>query len=507
MSSPVGNPHPSLYAELSEANLKCIITDKTYIPEEKLLQIVEVSRIKSDLRPKWSRLRLLLFNRGLNQKLLQARKLIAVLAIIGEFNGRSLSALIANELTDDDLPLRIEDHVLQTRDGRKVVGFPSREPAKTGSFHHNQWAVLASALNLKDGAPAEIELDERCALELSDCKEIDNTQFSRVFSAQISSRGVKARHIAVKHFPRAQTHGTYAHEKENLQKIAAVKNDHLIKHLATCDQIHCIIFPLATHGNLNQFWEGEHKGELPTFVWSITQLAGLASALRDLHGINCRHGDLKPSNIFHFTDDGGILKIADLGVSRVHNRSTDQRLDETATTASTRAYEGPEASGPTNAPRSRKYDCWSFGCVTLEFVIWLLYDQRALDSFHSSRDSQWNSFYRPKNPDPASKDQRTGWWEKMERHPKVDEVIKLLREDARVRGTALEELVNLVDSKLLLINPQSRLEAGEIAKVLHELVERCKAGQIPWVNDVDAPAEVPAIFRQEAPKAPVTTYQ
>lgn len=507
--------HPSLFQDLKDATRKCIVTDNYYIPEQTLLEIVTLPRVKSDLRSTWSWLRLLFFNRGVESKLLQARKLIAVLAIIGQLNERSLQALIANALTDDDLPLA-KKPALQTRH-RKPVMFPGWEEAVINLFQEKQWIVLASILNLKDGYSIDIKMDDKCALELSNCENRGKTEFSRVFSAEILSReeGVKPRRIAVKHFPdehfpqapKSQSDETYQQEKGNLDKIKHIENNHLIKHLATCEGIHCIIFPWAEHGDLNQFWKSKHDRELPIFVWSITQLAGLASGLRDLHAVNCRHGDLKPSNILHFENDGGILKIADLGVSRVHKKATDQRQKETVTTASTRAYEGPEASGPINAPRSRKYDCWSLGCVILEFVIWLLYDLRALDGFHSSRDSLWNSFYRSKNSDPASKGRRTEWWEKMERHPKVDEVIKLLREDARVTGTALEELINLVDSKLLLINPQSRLEAAKIAKVLHELVERCNAGQTPWVNDVDAPSEVPAIFRQEAPKAPVTTSQ
>lgn len=67
----------------------------------------------------------------------------------------------------------------------------------------------------------------------------------------------------------------------------------------------------------------------------------------------------------------------------------------------------------------------------------------------------------------------------MERHPNVDVAIKLLREDARVRGTALDELVNLIDSKLLLINPKRRLVAIGIAEELQGLLYRCRKEQIP----------------------------
>ncbi|UPK91846.1 hypothetical protein LCI18_002781 [Fusarium solani-melongenae] len=503
-----GQSTQSLYKGLLKQTQECIITENKYIPEQELLKAVTLSRVKSDLRSTWSWLRLLLFNRGAENKLLQARKIIAVLAIIGQLNERSLNTLIANYLTDDDLPLA-KDPTLRTRHGRAIT-FPGWEEAIIDSFQEKQWMVVAPVLDLKNDCSIEAKLDERCALELlmSNCENKGNTRFSRVYSAEIPSQvRAKPRRVAVKHFPlRNQAHD-YKHEKENLDKIKDVNNVHLIKNLASCDEIHCIIFPWAEHGDLKQYWEEEADRSLSVVIWSIQQLAGLASALRDLHGVNCRHGDLKPSNIFYFKDGGGILKIADLGVSKVHSIATDQRKGETETKASTRAYEGPEAYEQTNVPRSRKYDCWSMACVILEFVVWLLYGQRALDGFHSSRDSRWNSFYQLKIPNPTSEDPRTSWWENMERHPKVDEVINLLREDARVTGTALEELINLVDSKLLLINPQSRLEAAGVAKVLHELVERCNEGQILWVNDVDAPTEVPAIFRQEPSRIPEATYE
>lgn len=197
--------------------------------------------------------------------------------------------------------------------------------------------------------------------------------------------------------------------------------------------------------------------------------------MRGLHDINCRYGDLKLSNIFYFNeDDAGVLKIADVGESKVHSISTHLRQGETATTASTRAYEGPEAYRQTNAPRSRTYDCWLMRCIISEFVIWLLYDQHPLDGFRWSRDSECNGYYRPKGLKPICDVRKAEWWEKMERHPNVDVAIKLLHEDARVRGTALDELVNLVDSKLLLINPKSRLVAIGIAEELQGLLDRCK---------------------------------
>ena len=45
-------------------------------------------------------------------------------------------------------------------------------------------------------------------------------------------------------------------------------------------------------------------------------------------------------------------------------------------------YEAPEAIGELNGPRSRLYDVWSMGCITLEFIIWLLYGNDELNNFY-----------------------------------------------------------------------------------------------------------------------------
>ncbi|KAF4467124.1 kinase domain containing [Fusarium albosuccineum] len=509
--APAKGPAPtSLYKDLtaSETMRKCMITDKKYIPQQKLLEIVTVSKVKTALRSRRSWLRLSLRHHGLNDKLLQARKLIAVLVIIGQLNEDSLKSLASTALTDNDLPLCANGDRLQTHHKPKTVVFPKWEEATVAAFLEKQWIVLAPILDFKGKCPIEVELDKECALEFSECfAELPKNRVT-VPDADAHSKGNGGNPylVAIKKFKSAKSLHDYEHERDNLREIYGIDNNHLVKHLATRDQIRCIIFPWAIHGDLKQFWEDRSASarELPMFIWFIEQLAGLASALRELHKINCRHGDLKPSNIFYFSEkDTGVLKIADVGISRVHQESTDQREKETVTTASTRAYEGPEASQQTLAPRSRTYDCWSMGCIILEFIIWLLYDQQALNSFRWSRDSTWNSYYRVKNLGPTSQNR---WWEGVERHPSTDKAIKLVLKDARVRGTALQELVNLVDSKLLLINPKQRLLAADLAERLKGLLGRCKRGQTPWVHNNEVRPTVPPIFRQERPKAPDTTF-
>lgn len=79
-------------------------------------------------------MRLLFRNRGLDDKLLQARKLVAVLVIIGQLNENSLKSLTANALTDDDLPFCAKGDILQNCHENKTVRFPTWEEATIGAF-------------------------------------------------------------------------------------------------------------------------------------------------------------------------------------------------------------------------------------------------------------------------------------------------------------------------------------------------------------------------------------
>jgi len=302
----------------------------------------------------------------------------------------------------------------------------------------------------------------------------------------------------------------FVKEKKILDDIqsAGVKNDHLIRHLAFCDEVHCLVFPWADGGDLGQFWQRKCSRTTDDFLWSLGQLAGLASALEDLHKVNCRHGDLKPANILYFTEKSvGILKIADFGISRVHTIATGLRNGVTITSHSTRGYEGPETLEVYKKQwaRSRLYDCWSMGCIILEFVVWLLYDFKALESFVGFRDPPDLGYYRHLKYNLENGESR----EEAVVHPYVDKAMICLREDQRCKGTALEALVNTVDNDLLKIDPKQRLPAADLHRRLRMIFEDAQKDP-SYVVNVDVPRQVtPYIFSQEplSDSSPKSTYQ
>ena len=162
---------------------------------------------------------------------------------------------------------------------------------------------------------------------------------------------------------------------------------------------------------MQEFWERTPK-QLPNasiIRQTLQQLRGLADALHTLHSCDSgskstltvpgqenndssiRHGDIKPENILRFLikdgkdviDDShelGTLKLADMGLAKQHMVATALRKNDTSSRYGTIRYEAPEALQ--SGGRSRLYDVWSMGCITLEFIIWTLYGNEALEQFH-----------------------------------------------------------------------------------------------------------------------------
>jgi serine/threonine protein kinase len=197
------------------------------------------------------------------------------------------------------------------------------------------------------------------------------------------------------------------------------------------------------------------------------QLRGLADALDKIHGFgggqgSYRHGDIKPENILRVRTksvapseiDVGILKIADMGLAKHHTIVTEFR-PPTSMRYTTYRYEPPEVisgvSGVSaNSGRSRRQDIWSVGCVTLEFIIWLLYGAGALNEFNDKY-----IIGEMGEPSPYFEIEGKGNNKRAKVHPAVDEIMDTLSRDQECRvgeKTALRDLLRIVKTKLLVVS-------------------------------------------------------
>jgi serine/threonine protein kinase len=298
--------------------------------------------------------------------------------------------------------------------------------------------------------------------------------------------------VAIKEFRNTEP---FKKEKDVLEKIQILNHNHLIKHLAICEngKLYYIIFPWADGGNLREFWKLEDPQERnpELFLWSLQQMLGLAGALQALHSVNCRHGDLKPENILHFKKGGqGDLVVADVGVSRVHENATELRHAGTTTRATTPSYEPPEVHLQPNSPRARRFDLWSLGCIFLEFNIWLLYGFEAINNFGHARDTPEFGFYKLNAERTAA-----------ETHQVVLNAIKAIREDPRCSGgTGLEKLANLIAAHLLQVEVERRYSADELYDELQKIVQDAEKNPAYLFNQVEPAPNMPLLFqRREIP--------
>jgi serine/threonine protein kinase len=228
-----------------------------------------------------------------------------------------------------------------------------------------------------------------------------------------------------------------------------------------------LLLPWADRGSLHDL-----LCEGPTPDWSPrvfkTQVSGLVGALSLLHTINCRHGDLKPDNILVFTDIGGEMKfkIADFGLTMVHEHATSAREESTKSMTGAQRYEPPEVSrdhGGRNKAWSRKYDVWSLGCIFLEFIIWERYGAESLKEF--------NEELGPRRVEKFWKRDSDG---RFQVHPVVVDRIKKMKEDLSCNTDSnqdqanLMELLTKVETMMLVIETNS--EEGS--------TEKCRATAI-----------------------------
>lgn len=197
--------------------------------------------------------------------------------------------------------------------------------------------------------------------------------------------------------------------------------------------------------------------------WFFSQVVGLTGAIETLHhptadsGESCRHGDLKPENILCFSKHelgtGKVPKdvrlvIADAGHAKAHEKATELRAEKTKTPGGTIMYSAPEAEYKSENPRSRRYDIWSLGCLYLEFLIWILHGNEALDAF---RDAVGHGQpYYESNPNAASK---------VVVKKEVKNCIEIIKADPPciAKGpTALGRLVDLIEKRLLVVKVETR---------------------------------------------------
>ncbi|PMD20206.1 hypothetical protein NA56DRAFT_705018 [Hyaloscypha hepaticicola] len=472
----------SLYSQLKYSMLESPLDGQGFLPLNILDELITKESVKAQLS--W---KTLLFQSGLPNKIVQhAKKVFAILVLMDK--ALAITELLSEGLTDEHLPLGRKgdnSNILVSIRGKTFESFDGwGNDALVGNFLDKQWLVQAEVL---DTTGKHFVLNPKCPLPFPRVEEIGGGHLSTVYRAALHPaylQGFKAKEdkfqVAIKEFRIAEP---FNKERGNLKTLQNLHHQHLIQHFASYEngRRYYIIFPLADGGNLREFWalEDSRQRTPELALWSLQQMLGVAGALKALHSVNYRHGDLKPEHILHFKGSGeGILVIA--GVGRM---STVSNMNRTATTPS---YEPPEVFLHPDTPRSRKYDIWTLGCLFLDFTIWLLHGFQATNDFDYGKGAPNFNFYKL-TPDGIA-----------ETHPAVYNAIDALQQDSRCEGgTALEALVNLIAENLLQVAVDRRHTAADVYDKLQMIVQDAEKTPSYLFNRVDSPPAMPSVFRRK----------
>ncbi|KAK7404072.1 hypothetical protein QQX98_010158, partial [Neonectria punicea] len=414
--------------------------------------------------------------------------------------GDLLDIFFVEGFTDANLPLQDFRPICKEFDGKEcthssaldVFHREDWDRADIGRFLEAQWTFIAHVFTKNDLK----NLESGCILPFTTMRNtFKHGTFGNVYEVTIpidhldptlipknlTKKDVEDIPAALKELSSVPADANYdiqqawTTEADALFATRSLKTDHVVRIIGAFSQSqgegrrYYIVLEWAQGGNLVDFWRnnGTQSATLQQIRQYLQQLTGLCQALEELHGddkhgatnpaqehlggSHVRHGDLKPANILIFptpkSDWLGVLKIADLGVAKIHSQDTNVRPAITKTTSATRQYLAPEMAREINKKRSRRFDIWSMGCIIFESVVWLLYGKKGLDRF-------WENEQQPQCSEPHSLFFTLG-----KSHTRVNYVVKgwishILAEDERLRKqprTLIGDLLALVRDELLVV--------------------------------------------------------
>ena len=229
------------------------------------------------------------------------------------------------------------------------------------------------------------------------CLNVGEQSVQSVPEASVS-QGLRTRCLVRKEFKLiavGENQSTYEREESNLHILCRLKHPNIIP-LISSYQFRGktnFLFPRASGGNLHELLRNEERpAELASDKDFLFAICGLCSAIDTVHSfsiselnlsmIGCHH-DIKPRNILV---DGRNFILADFGLARLKMATESSKSDFVAGPA---WYLSPECDDVEDSFEkhtiSRPSDIWSFGCILLELLTYLLKGVNAIATFQQRR--------------------------------------------------------------------------------------------------------------------------
>lgn len=209
-----------------------------------------------------------------------------------------------------------------------------------------------------------------------------------------------------------------------------------------------IVMELAPHGDLSKTierrWAGTPWAPRPTHTQVLDIARQLTTGLQNLHQRSLMHRDLKPLNVLVF--EGGVLKHADLGLSKQVNPSASSQVHTRG--RGTTWYVAPEVAAGLYSARA---DLYSLGCMLAEVGL----------------DCLFTSFYPLYMKKLSTTDPKGSLLIMNDTDAAHDEMFKDLIIDSATRETAQRcPLLAVIVDKLVRPESRTRASLGDILALL-----------------------------------------
>ncbi|KAF5025999.1 hypothetical protein F66182_1901 [Fusarium sp. NRRL 66182] len=357
-----------------------------------------------------------------------AREIFTILVLIGEV--KSIPRFKNAGLVDDDLPFggsegQKELWSRRSKDKRPIAFFDyARDAEMMREFYHKQWWVHVPFLDRdnENRKARDYKLERGTVMPWTFVGvKIHKGGFGEVQQVKIHKDHHSFSQYEV--FALKTLHQDGYEQNSFRQEIAAFRKmrpgPHLIELCATleigAERKFMLLFPWAEGGNLDDLMKQPSKdlckpSQLSSdeFVrWIAIECRGLVEALGTIHytrigpkhdegenqyqreeqdyGI---HGDIKPANILHFSQEKqrhplGTLKVADFGLIKFHSRASRTKRSSGAAYAASQTYRSPEHD--IGQVMSKKMDTWALGCVFSELLTWVILRPEACKEYQAKR--------------------------------------------------------------------------------------------------------------------------
>ncbi|CAN9195088.1 unnamed protein product [Alternaria sp. RS040] len=378
----------------SEASLKRIITEERVIA---LLSGCPYAASDRQLSPKTI--------------LKSYLKVFAILTMLEKHD--DIYECMQQGVSDETLPLEQMDHGKRSilLKGNVLSCFNNRHwsYANRDGFISYQYQVNPVLLGRDRDSASHRDFDESTILPITKDTFIERAGYGAVSKIKTTECFALKRLLPRRDGDVSKQALGFEKEVEALQRLNGSPNEHIVTLLMTWtvkDSItdrYCLLFPWA-EGDLLSYWEREPypcRGtqlDVRAIQWIAKQIVGMASALKTIHSPAHkrnlepkqkygRHGDIKPENILWYPSpvqsQRGTLVIADLGLTEF--KSTQSRSNVPGEgLPTTPGYRPPECDLK-GGKISRAFDIWTYGCLLLEMVCWMLGGQKLLNQFEDHR--------------------------------------------------------------------------------------------------------------------------